>query len=78
MLTEPKMGLAAAAAGASADRVGLYDTHYTERFMSTPQANPTAMPPSDVHSPAAEPDRTAAADARHGRRQRHPRELDPS
>lgn len=48
MLTEPKMGLAAAAVGAPVTDWSLYDTHYTERFMSTPQANPEGYAASDV------------------------------
>ncbi|RZJ19033.1 MAG: S9 family peptidase [Brevundimonas sp.] len=47
-LTEPKMGLAAAIAGAPPTEWGLYDTHYTERFMSTPQANVDGYAASDV------------------------------
>ena len=48
MLTEPEMGLAAAAAGAPPTEWSLYDTHYTERFMSTPEANPEGYAASDV------------------------------
>jgi len=48
MLTEPKMGLAAAVAGAPPTEWGLYDTAYTERFMSTPQANVEGYAASDV------------------------------
>lgn len=48
MLTEPKMGLAAAAVGAPVTDWSLYDTHYTERFMSTPEANPEGYAASDV------------------------------
>jgi dipeptidyl-peptidase-4 len=47
-LTEPKMGLAAGAAGAPPTEWGLYDTHYTERFMSTPEANAEGYAASDV------------------------------
>jgi dipeptidyl aminopeptidase/acylaminoacyl peptidase len=47
MLTEPKMGLAAAAAGGPPTNWALYDTHYTERFMSTPQANAEGYRPAD-------------------------------
>ena len=48
MLTEPKMGLTAALAGAPPTEWSLYDTHYTERFMSTPQANAEGYAASDV------------------------------
>jgi len=48
MLTEPEMGLAAAISGAPPTEWSLYDTHYTERFMSTPQANPEGYAASDV------------------------------
>jgi dipeptidyl-peptidase-4 len=37
MLTEPGSGLAAGAAGGVPSDFALYDTHYTERFMGTPQ-----------------------------------------
>lgn len=48
MGTEPKMGLAAILSGAPPTEWGLYDTHYTERFMSTPQANVEGYAASDV------------------------------
>lgn len=47
-LTEPKMGLAAAISGAPPTEWGLYDTHYTERYMSTPQANAEGYAASDA------------------------------
>ncbi|GAA0652730.1 S9 family peptidase [Brevundimonas lenta] len=47
-LTEPDMGLAAVAAGAPPTEWSLYDTHYTERFMSTPEANAEGYAASDV------------------------------
>lgn len=47
-LTEPKMGLAAAAVGAPPTEWSLYDTHYTERFMSTPEANAEGYAASDA------------------------------
>lgn len=47
-LTEPKMGLAAAAVGAPPTEWSLYDTHYTERFMSTPELNPEGYAASDA------------------------------
>lgn len=47
-ITEPRMGLAAAASGAPPTEWGLYDTHYTERYMSTPQANAEGYAASDV------------------------------
>lgn len=48
MLTEPEMGLASAISGAPVTDWSLYDTHYTERFMSTPQANAEGYAASDV------------------------------
>jgi dipeptidyl-peptidase-4 len=48
MLTEPEMGLAAAISGAPVTDWSLYDTHYTERFMSTPESNPEGYAASDV------------------------------
>lgn len=47
-LTEPKMGLAAALAGAPPTEWSLYDTAYTERYMSTPQGNVAGYAASDV------------------------------
>ncbi len=47
-LTEPGMGLTSAIAGAPPTEWSLYDTHYTERFMSTPEANPEGYAASDV------------------------------
>jgi len=47
-ITEPKMGLAAVAAGAPPTEWGLYDTHYTERYMSTPEGNVGGYAASDV------------------------------
>ncbi|WP_374516284.1 DPP IV N-terminal domain-containing protein [Brevundimonas sp.] len=49
-LTEPEMGLAAGLAGAPPTEWSLYDTHYTERFMSTPEANAEGYAASDVIS----------------------------
>ena len=49
-LTEPKMGLASAIAGAPPTEWGLYDTGYTERYMSTPQANVAGYAASDVNA----------------------------
>lgn len=48
MLTEPDMGLASAISGAPVTDWSLYDTHYTERFMSTPEGNPDGYAASDV------------------------------
>lgn len=48
MLTEPAMGLTAAISGAPVTDWSLYDTHYTERFMSTPLANAEGYAASDV------------------------------
>ena len=39
---------AAGVAGAPVSDWRLYDTHYTERYMSTPQANPAGYDASDV------------------------------
>ncbi|MFN3668287.1 MAG: S9 family peptidase [Brevundimonas sp.] len=47
-LTEPGMGLASAIAGAPPTEWSLYDTHYTERFMSTPELNAEGYAASDV------------------------------
>ena len=47
-LTEPEMGLAAAISGAPPTEWSLYDTHYTERFMSTPELNPDGYAASDA------------------------------
>ncbi|MHB8286696.1 MAG: S9 family peptidase, partial [Caulobacteraceae bacterium] len=42
MLTDPRTGLAAGASGAPPTDWRLYDTHYTERYMGMPQADPAA------------------------------------
>ena len=42
MLTEPESGVRAGAAGGVPSDFALYDTHYTERFIGTPQGNPEA------------------------------------
>ncbi|WP_396593889.1 DPP IV N-terminal domain-containing protein [Brevundimonas sp. R86498] len=47
-LTEPDMGLASAIVGAPPTEWSLYDTHYTERFMSTPQGNVDGYAASDA------------------------------
>ena len=47
-LTEPKMGLASAIAGAPPTEWSLYDTAYTERYMSTPEGNVEGYAASDV------------------------------
>jgi dipeptidyl-peptidase-4 len=47
-ITEPGFGLAAAAVGAPASQWNLYDTHYTERYMSTPQDNPEGYAEADA------------------------------
>ncbi|HWQ86703.1 S9 family peptidase, partial [Brevundimonas sp.] len=47
-LTEPDMGLASAIAGAPPTEWSLYDTHYTERYMSTPEANAQGYAASDA------------------------------
>jgi dipeptidyl-peptidase-4 len=48
MLTEPAMGLTSAISGAPVTDWSLYDTHYTERFMSTPEANAGGYAASDI------------------------------
>ena len=47
-LTEPEAGLASALVGAAPTEWSLYDTHYTERYMSTPQDNPEGYAETDV------------------------------
>lgn len=47
-LTDKDAGLASALAGAAPTEWSLYDTHYTERYMSTPQANPEGYATTDV------------------------------
>ena len=47
-VTEPEAGLASALAGAAPTEWSLYDTHYTERYMSTPQDNPDGYAATDV------------------------------
>ncbi|WP_313014208.1 S9 family peptidase [Brevundimonas sp.] len=47
-LTDKDANLAAALAGAAPTEWSLYDTHYTERYMSTPQANPEGYAATDV------------------------------
>ena len=47
-LTDPDAGLASALAGAAPTEWSLYDTHYTERYMSTPQDNPDGYAATDV------------------------------
>ena len=47
-LTDKDANLSAALAGAAPTQWSLYDTHYTERYMSTPQANPEGYAATDV------------------------------
>ncbi len=47
-LTDPDAGLASALAGAAPTEWSLYDTHYTERYMSTPQDNPDGYAATDI------------------------------
>ena len=47
-LTDKDASLASALAGAAPTEWSLYDTHYTERYMSTPQANPEGYAATDV------------------------------
>ncbi len=48
LLTDERSGLAAATSGAPPTEWGLYDTHYTERFMGTPEDNVQGYADSDV------------------------------
>ena len=48
MLTDPRLGLAAGAAGAPPTDWRLYDTHYTERYMGMPQQHEAAYTASAV------------------------------
>lgn len=48
MMTDPRFDLAAGASGAPPTEWSLYDTHYTERFMGTPQDNASGYAASDV------------------------------
>ena len=48
MMTEPGAGLRAGAAGAPVSAWRLYDTHYTERFMGTPEENAAGYAASEV------------------------------
>ncbi|NBB59785.1 prolyl oligopeptidase family serine peptidase [Pseudomonas sp. ODNR1LW] len=47
-VTEPEAGLASSLAGAAPTEWSLYDTHYTERYMSTPQDNPDGYAATDI------------------------------
>ena len=47
-LTDKDAGLVSALAGAAPTEWSLYDTHYTERYMSTPQANPEGYAATDI------------------------------
>lgn len=47
-LTDKDANLASALAGAAPTQWGLYDTHYTERYMSTPQDNPDGYAETDI------------------------------
>lgn len=48
VLTTPGAGIRAGAAGGVPSRFQLYDTHYTERFLGTPQAQPEAYARSNL------------------------------
>ena len=54
MLTDPRSGLKAGAAGAPPTDWRQYDTHYTERFMGLPQAHAAAYDASMVTGPRLE------------------------
>ncbi len=68
---------AAAVAGAPVTDWSLYDTHYTERFMSTPQDNEAGYAVRQRAHVCRAPARPAAHHARYGGRQRalHPQHL---
>lgn len=48
LMTDPRADLAAGISGAPPTEWGLYDTHYTERFMGAPESNPAGYAASDV------------------------------
>lgn len=48
MMTDPRFDLEAGASGAPVTEWALYDTHYTERFMGTPEGNAAGYEASDV------------------------------
>lgn len=48
MMTDPRFDLEAGASGAPVTEWALYDTHYTERFMGTPEGNVAGYEASDV------------------------------
>lgn len=48
MMTDPRFDLEAGASGAPVTEWALYDTHYTERFMGTPEGNAAGYSASDV------------------------------
>lgn len=48
LMTDPRADLAAGISGAPPTEWGLYDTHYTERFMGTPESNAAGYAASDV------------------------------
>ncbi|MFN3228512.1 MAG: S9 family peptidase [Asticcacaulis sp.] len=50
LLTEPNTPFKAGSGGAAPTHWGLYDTHYTERFMQTPQQNPTGYATWDINA----------------------------
>ena len=52
---------------APVSRWELYDTHYTERYLGTPSANPEGVPGQRRPAACAEHPRTRPPDARHGR-----------
>jgi dipeptidyl-peptidase-4 len=50
LMTDPGAGFAAGAAGAPPTDWRLYDTHYTERYMDTPERNPEGYAAAEVVS----------------------------
>ena len=62
-------------AGAPVTDWALYDTHYTERYMGLPDANPDGYAAARARALGQHPAGRAAAGARHGGRQRAVQQL---
>ncbi len=76
LLSKASDRIAAGVAVAPVTDWSLYDSHYTERYLDTPQKNPQGYELSGVEHWLDGPQIAAAARARHGRRQRAVHELD--